>query len=283
MDVSLYIPCYNTAAFLDKVIPAVMAQTYPIKEVLIIDDGSTDGTLEIAGRYINKTTYPLRIVRHGHNRGLSGARNTGFKEAHTEYVASLDGDCVPEPDWLEKLMRNFTDEKVAGVGGMLIETAIYTVADKWRKAHMSQDWGATRTINPQFLFGHSNVFKASAVKETGYYDERFRTNAEDYHMSLALYKAGYTLIYEPQAVTRHLKTDTVKSVLTAFWRYGQWGFQPSLKNTVIRAVSHSLACFRMLVSDMKNRNWPIMPITLLSPLLFSYYDCKTWFRKALNV
>lgn len=270
--VTLYIPFYNASQYVDRVIPAVMTQSYPIEEVLIINDGSNDKEIEAVKKYIDTTKYPLRIVSHEYNRGLSAARNTGFREANCEFVASLDADCVPEPDWLEKLMNNFSDEKIAGVGGTLIESVIITNADKWRVARMSQNWGLDKILNPPFMFGHSNVFRASAIKNVGYYDEQFKTNAEDYHISLSLYKTGYQLIYEPKAITKHLKTDSNKSVLDTYWRYGYWGFKPGFIRNSVRAAGHMFRAQRLLRSDIAHRRWSIIYLSLIFPFWAIYKD-----------
>lgn len=279
--VTLYIPFYNASQYIDRVIPAIMMQSYPIEEVLIIDDGSNDNEIEAAKKYINKTKYPLRILSHEYNMGLGATRNTGFREAQCEFVASLDADCIPESDWLENLMSNFLNEKIAGVGGKLIESVIFTNADKWRASHMNQGWGSNKIINPNFLFGHSNVFRASAVKIVGYYGEQFKTNAEDYNISQSLYRAGYQLIYEPKAITKHLKTDTNKSVLDARWRYGYWGFDPGLVISFKRFVGFLRQTLPMLKSDITNKRWSIIYLSLISPFWSIYKDCEMWIKKKL--
>ena len=124
--VSLYIPCYNADKFIDEALRGVKLQTYPVDEIIVVDDGSTDDTVAKASRY------NVRIIRHGENKGLAAARNTAVTNAKNEFVASLDADCVPSADWLERLMKNCTGEKIAGVGGKLIERYASTIADRWR-------------------------------------------------------------------------------------------------------------------------------------------------------
>ena len=100
---SLYIPCYNAEKYIGECLDGVIKQTYPIDEILIINDGSNDKTVSIA------SAYPVRIIHHNKNKSLAAARNTAFKEAKNDYVAALDADCVPRPDWLEHLIKNFSD------------------------------------------------------------------------------------------------------------------------------------------------------------------------------
>ena len=84
--VSVVIPCYNQANFLGEAIESVLAQTYRHFEIIVIDDGSPDNTAEVAARYPD-----MRYIRQ-ENQGLSGARNTGFRESHGKYLVFLDAD-----------------------------------------------------------------------------------------------------------------------------------------------------------------------------------------------
>lgn len=277
--VTLYIPAYNVSAYLEKVIAAVMKQTYPIEEVLVIDDGSTDSTASIAESLSGKTTYPLRLVRHTGNYGLSATRNTGFREAGTDFVASLDGDCVADDWWLASLMANFTDATIAGVGGKLIEGEIHCMADRWRSIHLTQEWGTEVKHNPEFLFGHSNVFRRAAVLNTGGYDEKLRTNGEDYNICKALYSEGYSLIYEPDATVIHLKTDSMSTVLTTVWRYDHWGFTPTSGRILKHGLKHLWEGVEFLFSDIISGRWNIIPITIVYPYWSIWKDIRAFLER----
>ncbi len=211
--VTLYIPCYNSAEFIGSCLDAVMKQTYPIDEILIIDDGSTDDTVKFASRY------NVKIIKHGKNRGLASARNTAFNEARNEFIASLDADCVADIDWLEHLMECFKDGNIVGVGGKLIEKHFVSVADRWRIAHMSQHWGNDFILNPHFLYGSNNVYKKASVQSIGLYDEKLKNNNEDVDISLRFYANKFKLAYNPQAIAQHLKQDTVGSLLRSYWHW----------------------------------------------------------------
>ncbi len=93
--VSVVIPCYNQAHFLSEAIESVLAQSYPHFEVVVVDDGSTDNTQEVAARYPG-----VRYVRQ-ENQGLAGARNTGIRRSNGSYLVFLDADDRLLPDALE--------------------------------------------------------------------------------------------------------------------------------------------------------------------------------------
>ncbi|MGB9405272.1 MAG: glycosyltransferase family 2 protein, partial [Candidatus Acidiferrales bacterium] len=106
---------YNVEKYIEPTIQALLEQTRLPDEILIIDDASKDRTVEVASRY------PVRVIRHESNKGLSAGRNTAFANARYELVAAIDADVTPEKDWLERLAENFDDPGVAGAGGRLIE------------------------------------------------------------------------------------------------------------------------------------------------------------------
>jgi GT2 family glycosyltransferase len=270
--ISLYIPCYNVERFIVRCLEGVMTQTRPPDEILIIDDGSRDGTLELVRRF------PVRIVKHETNGGLAKARNTGLREATNELVASLDADCIPDPHWLETLVAEMSSPDIASVGGRLVESVLDSVADRWRKAHMSQEWGDERIENPPFMFGNNTLVLKSVVIQAGWYDESMRTNGEDADLSRRLTALGYRLVYQPKAMVRHLRQDTVRSILDTYWRYWKFGsgshragitWKRFLANS---AISHLLGTVRQVLwPDLRRRNFEYIGIDIVLPV---YLVCR---------
>lgn len=100
---SIVIPAYNVATFIEFALNSVYQQTYGDYEIIVIDDGSTDGTAEVLRRQTDKR---LRLITQ-QNRGVSYTRNRGIKEAKGKYVALLDGDDAWTHDHLELAARFF--------------------------------------------------------------------------------------------------------------------------------------------------------------------------------
>ena len=217
-EVSLYIPCFNAAETIHLCLEAVFKQKYPLKGVLVVDDGSTDETVDIAAKY------PVKIIRHKKNNGLAIARNTAIKNIKTGFIASLDADCQPESDWLKNLMKRFSSAKIVGVGGKLLETYASSVFDLWRSVHMKQYWEDKNTM-PPFLFGSNTIFRKKALMDIGLYNENYKNNYEDVDICGRFKKAGYTLIYEPKAIAHHLKNDNICSILDTYWRWNLGYYQ----------------------------------------------------------
>ena len=273
MKVSVYIPCYNVQYFIKGCIEAIMKQTCRVDEILVIDDGCKDETIAIASKY------PVRIIRHEKNRGLSAVRNTAFKNAAGDFVASLDTDCLPEPEWLEKMIQEFRDERVGGVGGKLLEKYSEKPADKWRSLNMPQHWGDTVMENPEFLFGSNNVFRKSAVADVGYYNEECGNNGEDYEISQRLKAKGYLLIYQPEALAYHLRKDKILSLYRTHWNwYRGWHTPDKLSNILFRLRHNFRTSRNRIFEDIRTKFYNIIPIDIFLSFYELFRDLGFWVR-----
>jgi GT2 family glycosyltransferase len=276
--VTVYIPAYNVAAFLARAIESLLAQTYAADEILVIDDGSQDATVEIVRRYPH-----VRLVHHDANRGLGATRNTAMRTAQNEFVASLDADCIAEPEWLASLISAMADPKVAGVGGKLVEGVQANLADRWRGAHMAQEWGDSVVRNPKFLFGCNNLFRKSLVLEAGGYDERMRTNGEDSDLSARLRARGWDLLYDPAARANHLRHDSVRSILDAYWRWWKFGVNAYANGIRLRSViGHALfvhfryTFLELLADDLRAHRLGLLPMDFVALGYLPYRDFRLW-------
>ncbi|MFQ6042068.1 MAG: glycosyltransferase, partial [Candidatus Poribacteria bacterium] len=290
--VTLYFPCYNAEKYIGDCLEGALKQTYPIEEILVIDDGSTDGSMEIVSQY------PVKIIQHEVNKGLAAARNTAIQNATGDFIASLDSDCVPEPDWLERLMENFTlsptvlggmgVEQIAGVGGKLLEAHTTTVADLWRSVHLKQHWGDGKIVDladPLFVFGSNNVYRKDALLKVGLYNEEYRTNFEDCDMFARLKAANYTMIYEPKAIARHLRRDDVCSVIKTLWNWTKPthkrdGHFDSFKGLTQKINTNLGLATKYLVEDISRRKIQILYPDLLMMPYHTLLDLK--FRHQLQ-
>ena len=120
MKFSVIIPLYNKAPYIRKALESVLAQTYADYELIIIDDGSTDGSAEIAEAILQDpasrliASSPHRLIRQA-NSGVSAARNNGVAQASGDYIAFLDSDDWWEPTYLERMAQLIADYPEAGL------------------------------------------------------------------------------------------------------------------------------------------------------------------------
>ncbi|MEE0922372.1 MAG: glycosyltransferase family A protein [Paludibacteraceae bacterium] len=120
MKFSVIIPLYNKAPYIRKALESVLAQTYTDYELIIVDDGSTDGSAEIAEAFLQElpasrlSPLAFRLLKQK-NAGVSAARNNGFSVSSAEYLAFLDADDWWEPTYLERMAQLITDYPDAGL------------------------------------------------------------------------------------------------------------------------------------------------------------------------
>jgi len=171
-NISIYIPIYNGEQYIGKTLEAVFNQSVKFAEVIIVDDGSGDNSVAVAKQF------PVRVITHEENKGIAQARNTGIKHCTHELIASVDADCVLNPDWLETCLPYFEDPLVVGVGGKLNEGEHRCCADWWRSVNLIQHFGEqTKTV--AYLSGSNTIFRKANIISVGLYNTSYRKHHED--------------------------------------------------------------------------------------------------------
>jgi len=279
MKVALYIPCYNSEETIQACLDGVLSQTYPIDEILIIDDCSVDKTAEILKQY------PVRIIRHAKNMGLAAARNSALRNTKSELIASLDSDCRPDKDWLRYLVNAVGSSKTAGIGGRAIESKASGIFNAWRSVHMKQHWGERKKHNPDFLFGSNTLFRRKALLRAGSYREAYRNNYEDVDISYRLKKLGYSLIYEPKALAYHLRDDDIETLLNNFWKwnfnyYVKKGFYVTSARFIYKVKDNIGLANRFLEEDLRKKRDKLIYLDFLISLHhnlrdFNYFSSRS--------
>jgi len=207
VDISVLIRTKNEEKYLGQTLSAIFSQTYKDLEVLIVDSGSTDNTLAIAGEF---PAIIYEIKPEDFTWGY--ALNYGFERANGKYVVCLSGHALPLTDqWLELLIANFKDDKVAAVMSSSLPFPDCNPFDRRgllkRFNVPKQEIGA----GPPYIFGnHSSVIRKS-VWEKIPFDETL-SYAEDHDWAMKVIKAGYKIIYEPEAKTYHSHNENLKQI-----------------------------------------------------------------------
>jgi glycosyltransferase involved in cell wall biosynthesis len=184
-------PAFNVERYIAEAIDSVLAQTYTDWELVIVNDGSTDGTLAIVERYRDR--FPDRIVLIAHeNRGLAGARNSALAAARGEFLALLDSDDAWWPTFLEAQLAILRARPgIAVVTGNAIARG---GRDDGRPARPSPDPrpdpGLIDILTDETAVFIMSVFRRTVVETIGGYDEQFRTN-EDYDFWIRTAAAGF--------------------------------------------------------------------------------------------
>ncbi|MBI3891261.1 MAG: glycosyltransferase [Candidatus Wallbacteria bacterium] len=215
---TLAIPCYNGGETFPRVLEAVRRLEPAPMEVVVVDDGSTDGSAAVAEEQ------GLRVVRHGFNRGLGAARNSAVVASRGEIIVFLDADCLPEPGLLGDLLAGFDAPDVAGVGGRELGAGAQpTLYDVWRLAFRPQTHGPEPRPDVWMLPGLCCAYRRSALAAVGGFDAFYRTNGEDVDAGVRLRERGWKLRYRPGAGVTHVRRDGFRTLLGMCWRFGFWG------------------------------------------------------------
>jgi glycosyltransferase involved in cell wall biosynthesis len=178
--VSVIIPCYNGAAYLEEAIESALAQSYQAVEIIVVDDGSTDGSSAIAQKL------PVRYVWQ-ENRGLTASRNLGIRESRGSYVVFLDADDRLKPEAIETGLRFLAQHPQCAmtVGDHLFVSEDGShLADSRKKCILKSHYEALLKSN--FIEMISSVlFRRSVLEEVGGFDTRLQV-AEDYDLYLRI-------------------------------------------------------------------------------------------------
>ncbi len=210
---TVVIPTYNRAGVLRKALEGYREQLAPhlIQELIVVDDGSTDGTEAMVCESIQQSPFPVRYLRQT-NQGPAAARNYGIREARSRIILFTDSDIVPKRDFVSqhaKWHRENPQTSAAVLG--------YVTWPADPKPTPFMRWFGEE--GPLFTYGRlqhsrevsfSNFYtcnvslKADFLRNHGLFDEEFKSAAyEDTELGYRLSRAGLTLLYNPNAVAYH--------------------------------------------------------------------------------
>lgn len=205
---SVVVCAYNSAATLADCLEGATALDYPDYEVIVVDDGSTDDTAQIA------STFGVRLIQT-ENRGLSRARNTGIEAATGEIIAFTDADARPDADWLTYLALGLRSGEFVAVGGPNIAPpGDGLVAECVANAPGGPTHVLSTDQEAEHIPGCNMAFQASAIREIGGFDPRFRTAGDDVDICWRIQERGWRIGFTPSAVVWHHARSTVAT----YWR-----------------------------------------------------------------
>lgn len=218
--VSIVVPVYNRAGEIGDCLEALLAQDYPTHrlEIIIVDDGSTDGTAEVVSRYL------VRLIKQPQNRGQSAARNAGVRAAQGEIVAFIDSDCIADPNWLSELVPYFQDPRLALVGGYVDSFFRESRLDRYEEVQSPLNLGKEvafgTTAASDFYVPTCNVLiRKDVYLQVGGLDEGLRLG-EDVDLCWRLKETGRRLLYIPKGKVRHKHRNRLWEILRRRFDYG---------------------------------------------------------------
>ncbi|WP_246007982.1 mycofactocin biosynthesis glycosyltransferase MftF [Gordonia oryzae] len=245
-DVTVVVPVRDNQSGVDRLLDAVAGT-----RVIVVDDGSAV-PLVAQGPLV-------QVIRFESNRGPAAARNAGAAAATTDFVAFLDSDVVPEPDWLVMLLAHFSDPLVALAAPRIVGLSArrgerLSMAERYENGHSSLDMGPTEAA---VVPGTSVPYVPSAamiVRRSAFcgFDESLRV-AEDVDLCWRLHETGWRMRYDPVARVAHDHRTSLRQVLSRRRYYGTGAALLAARHGTLAAPIVMTASMALAVAALLSR------------------------------
>jgi len=272
-EVSVIIPAFNEENVIAKSVTALLRSTYRNFDIIVVDDGSRDGTYKVLeNNFYHNAKVGIFTQANG---GKASALNLGISKTDAEIIVALDADTLFLPDTLEKLVRNFADKKVAAVAGnakvgnrcnLLTRTQALEYITSQNLDRRAFDVMNCIPVVP----GSVGAWRRAAVLEVGGFSSA--TLAEDSDLTLTLIKKGYRVIYESEALAYTEAPDTVAPFLRQRfrWMYGTFQVIWKHRGAYLKKKYGALGLFglpNMLIFQIL---FPLFSLIMDIALIFSF-------------
>ncbi len=223
---SIIIPHLNGRHHLDDCLNSLRQQTWADFEILLVDNGSTDGTQE----YVREQFPEVKLLELGQNRGFTGACNAGWRVAGGEFIILLNNDTEVDLNWLAEIVSAFQRRPDVGIvaSKMLLfdqRDHFHTAGDFYRVDGIPGNRGVWRQDVGQYdaeeevfgACGGSSAYRRQLLDEIGFLDDDFFFSCEDVDISWRAHLAGWRVLYVPTAVVYHKLKATGGAVTGSYY------------------------------------------------------------------
>lgn len=271
--ISVVIPNYNGSKTIGKCLEAVMSSKYDRYEVIVVDDGSSDNSVEIINRF------PCRLIKLDKHAGAAKARNAGAWESAGEIIFFIDADCIVSENTLSLVHKAIKGRKDTVIGGsytpLPYDSNFFSIFQS-----IYINYSELKLEEPDYIATHSMAIEKRIFEESSGFPELFLPIIEDVEFSHRLRRSGYKLLMGPDILVRHIFNFTFwKSLRNAFRKSRYWVMY-SLRNRDIFKDSGTasqelkvnvmsnflIMLFLLLYFSLTNR------IFLLLPLIISGFN-----------
>lgn len=216
MLVSIIIPCYNDAQYIEQAVQSALDQTYPYKEIIVVDDGSNVETKAVLKQLEPKITHLITQE----NQGQSTARNVGIKAAKGEFILVLDSDDYFEPSFCEEAVAVFSTDATIKI---VTCQATLLFSDNKKELYIPKGGDIKNFMYGNCALGTS-MFKKEDWKSASGYDETMRSGFEDWEFFIRLLKlGGTTFVIQKPLYTYRKREDSTTSKANKV-RYDLWNY-----------------------------------------------------------
>jgi GT2 family glycosyltransferase len=233
----------------------------PVEEILVIDDGSTDESAQVA------KAAGARVISLEKNSGRGAARARAMVEAQGEFVLGCDATARLDPEFLAGTLAHFENKKTAAVFGKLVDPKPRGVAGRWRNRHLFKARERTEVEHGAGLATWGALLRKSAVLEVGNFDPAYR-HGEDAELGRRLSSQGWDVVFEPAALVHPSRDNTIAEVLE---RYFRWHAEQGEAMTPMHAwkmMGYAVNC--LVKKDLRDGDLPGAFLSLITPHYYSW-------------
>lgn len=279
--VSIVITCKNSLDTLRETLESLRSQTFQDFEVIVIDAFSDDGTFE----YLSSEEMEWDKLRVLRERGNSArGRNIGVLRARGDYIAFIDADAYAHPNWLEtlvKAIKRYENDGIVGVGGpgeippadpinAKVIGSVLSSPLVGLNTRNNARWKTVRLVDHHPFF--NAIYRRDIFEKVGLLDERLDVG-EDVEFGWRVRKAGFKLLYIPNAIVYHHRRKSIASLAKQMYRYGYWRMILRLVNGSLVRPIH-FAPLGLLV---------IAILTIVSSIIMPFFDFLTYVFMSLSL
>lgn len=224
--ISIVIPNYNGEKFLEDCLQSIYKQSFKNFNVIIVDNASTDNSIDIIEKY--KNILDISLIRNNENLGFAKAVNIGIKHSNKKYVFLLNNDAILESNTLEELYNSIRkDKKIFSIQSKMIQyhniEKIDDAGDEYSILGWAYQTGNNKSsklyTEPREIFSScagAAIYRKDILEKIGLFDENFFAYMEDVDIGYRAIIHGYRNVYCPDAVCYHVGSATTGSKYNKF-------------------------------------------------------------------
>lgn len=215
-SISVVVPAYNEEKLIARCLDALLNLEYPVEQIFVVDNNSTDKTVEIARQYHNVT------VLREKNQGITYGRNRGFDAVTSDIIARIDADSIAHPSWSRVIAEYFRDKPISGLGGNAAVAEFSPGNRFWLRWYykLFRAWHQNSLQTGPVLYGFNSAIRTSAWKDIRSKLSLGDNNiSEDVDVSLALITSGHSVVYTPKMLVKcHVFRSIDRKKLQRYYR-----------------------------------------------------------------
>ena len=206
--VSVVVITYNAKDDLKECLSSLEDQNFGNKEIIVVNDASTDGTLEFLEEYKKNTTIEMMIITNEINLGVAASRNVGIQHATGDIIAFTDADCEADRKWISELVKAFDSRDVVAVGGKVFDKHPSNI---WELTDKGHDYVGSKEGFVSYIVGCNMSFAGQILKRYLFNDE-IKYGYEEALLCDSIIADGYKIYYNPEATVYHKRRSNLSSL-----------------------------------------------------------------------